>query len=53
MRISAGSVAEQLLVEFEAPNAAAAATWLRERKLIPQSLLRIDYESTDGSVHDL
>jgi len=49
-RILAGQIAEKLLVEFDAPDAEAAATWLRERKLTPQWVMRVDYESDDGNV---
>ncbi len=52
-RICAGQVAEKMLVEFDAPDADAAAVWLRERKLAPQWVMRVDYESSDGSVVDL
>ena len=52
-RILAGQVAEKLLVEFDAADAEAAATWLRERKLTPQWVVRVDYESDDGSVREI
>jgi hypothetical protein len=52
-RILAGQIAEKLLVEFDAPDAEAAAAWLRERKLTPQWVMRVDYESDDGSVREV
>lgn len=52
-RILAGQIAEQLLVEFDAPDADSAASWLRERKLIPLWVMRVDYESRDGTVLEL
>jgi hypothetical protein len=52
-RILAGQIAEKLLVEFEATNADAAEAWLRERKLTPLWLMRVDYECDDGNVKDL
>jgi hypothetical protein len=52
-RILAGQIAEKLLVEFEAANADAAEAWLRERKLTPLWLMRVDYECDDGNVKDL
>lgn len=52
-RIVAGQIGEKLLVEFDAPDADAAAAWLRARKLRPLWLLRLDYESTDGDVVEL
>jgi hypothetical protein len=52
-RILAGQIAEKLLVEFEAENADAAEAWLRERKLTPLWVMRVDYECDDGNVKDL
>jgi hypothetical protein len=52
-RILAGQIAEKLLVEFDAVDAEAAAAWLRERKLNPQWVMRVDYESDDGTVRDV
>ena len=52
-RILAGQIAEKLLVEFDADDAEAAAAWLRERKLTPQWVMRVDYESDDGSVREI
>ena len=52
-RILAGQIAEKLLVEFEAANEDAAAAWLRERRLEPLWVMRLDYESVDGMVRDL
>jgi hypothetical protein len=52
-RILAGQVAEQLLVEFDAADANAAAAWLRERKLTPLWVMRVDYCSVDGEVTEL
>jgi hypothetical protein len=52
-RISAGQVAEKMLVEFDAPNAEAAGSWLRERALTPVWVMRLDYESNDGTVLEL
>jgi hypothetical protein len=52
-RIVAGQVAEKLLVEFEASDAEAAATWLRERRLTPLWVMRVDYESDDGELREL
>lgn len=52
-RVVAGQVGEKMLVEFDADDASAATAWLAARKLTPMWVLRIDYESTDGSVVDL
>ena len=52
-RILAGQIAEKLVVEFEAPDADRAAAWLREHKLAPLWVMRVDYESDDGSVREL
>ena len=52
-RILAGQVAEKLLVEFDAADANAAAAWLRERKLTPVWVMRVDYESCGGEVTEL
>jgi hypothetical protein len=52
-RILAGQIAEQMLVEFDAPDADSAATWLRDRKLTPLWVMRVDYESSDGSLREL
>ena len=52
-RILAGQIAEQLLVEFDAPDADSAAAWLRDRRLTPLWVMRVDYESSDGSVTEL
>jgi hypothetical protein len=52
-RILAGQVAEQLLVEFDAPDAGSAAAWLRERRLTPLWVMRVDYESSDGALVEL
>ncbi len=52
-RIWAGQVAEKMLVEFDAPNADVAAVWLRERALTPLWVMRVDYESRDGTVLEL
>jgi hypothetical protein len=52
-RALAGQIGEKLLVEFEAADAAGAQGWLRDNKLTPLWLLRIDYESTDGTVREL
>ncbi len=52
-RILAGQIAEKLLVEFDAADADAAASWLRERKLTPLWVMRVDYESENGEVREL
>ena len=51
-RVVAGQIAEKLLVEFDAADADAAAVWLRDHKLLPLWLMRIDYESRDGELHE-
>jgi hypothetical protein len=53
LRIIAGQIGEKMLVEFEAPDADAAAAWLRARKLTPSWVIRLDYESTNGEVREL
>lgn len=53
MRIAAGQIAEKMLVEFEAIDHDAAQAWLRATRLNPAWLMRLDYESTDGSLHEL
>ncbi|MBV8597167.1 MAG: hypothetical protein JOZ50_13085 [Candidatus Eremiobacteraeota bacterium] len=53
VRIVAGQIGERLLVEFEARDGDAAAAWLRAHKLTPSWVLRLDYESTDGQLHEL
>jgi hypothetical protein len=52
-RVFAGQIAEKLLVEFDAADSDAAAAWLRERKLTPQWIMRVDYESDDESVREV
>ncbi len=52
-RICAGQVAEKMLVEFDAPDGDAALAWLRKNKLTPLWVMRIDYESSDGTVLEL
>ena len=52
-RIVAGQIAEKLLVEFDAADSDAAAAWLRERKLTPLWVMRVDYQSDDGEVREL
>ncbi|MDQ6780466.1 MAG: hypothetical protein M3Z37_04845 [Candidatus Eremiobacteraeota bacterium] len=52
-RIVAGQIGEKMLIEFDASSAESAQAWLAANKLIPQWLLRIDYESADGAVHAL
>ncbi len=52
-RIVAGQVAGKMLVEFEAADGDDAETWLRTRRLQPSWIMRVDYESTDGSLHEL
>jgi hypothetical protein len=52
-RAVAGQIGEKLLVEFEAADATTAQAWLSENKLAPLWLLRIDFESTDGSLNEM
>ena len=49
-RIAAGQVAEKMLVEFEAPDQTEALAWLRQNRLTPVWLMRVDFESTDGAL---
>lgn len=53
VRISAGQVAEKMLVEFEAADREAAEAWLRACKLKPLWVMRVDYESSNGSLLEL
>jgi hypothetical protein len=52
-RVIAGQIGEKLLVEFDAPDEPAASAWLATNRLRPLWLLRLDFESTDGSVRDV
>jgi len=52
-RIVAGQIGEKMLVEFEVSDADEASAWLRERKLTPVWIMRLDYESDDGSVREI
>jgi hypothetical protein len=52
-RAIAGQIGEKLLVEFDAADEPAARAWLRANKLDPLWLLRIDFESTSGSLQEL
>lgn len=52
-RIVAGQIGEKMLIEFDAASAEAAQTWLAANKLKAQWLLRIDYESDDGTLHEM
>jgi hypothetical protein len=52
-RVIAGQVGEKMLVEFDSPSEVEARAWLHTNKLVPLWLLRVDFESTDGSVTEL
>jgi hypothetical protein len=52
-RVIAGQIGEKLLVEFDAMDATAASAWLAKNRLQPLWLLRLELESTDGTVRDL
>jgi hypothetical protein len=52
-RIIAGQVGEKMLVEFDAADQTSADAWLRANKLTPLWVMRIDFESTDGTVRGL
>ena len=51
--VAAGQVAEKMLVEFDAADQVEALAWLRQNKLTPVWLVRVDYESTDGTLIEL
>ncbi|MBC5806602.1 MAG: hypothetical protein GIW96_10365 [Candidatus Eremiobacteraeota bacterium] len=53
LRVSAGQIAGKMLIEFEAESQDAARGWLAGAKLAPLWLMRVDYESRDGTVEDL
>ena len=53
LRICAGQIAGKMLVEFEAESQEVALGWLTSGKLTPLWLMRVDYQSQDGSVEDL
>ena len=52
-RIVAGQIGGIMLIEFEAVDQDAAAGWLATNKLRPTWLMRLDFESTAGSLRDL
>jgi len=52
-RVVAGQIGEKLLVEFEATDERVATAWLAANRLTPLWLLRLDFESTDGAIHDV
>ncbi len=53
LRISAGQIAGKMLIEFEAESQEAARGWLAGAKLTPLWLMRVDYQSQNGSVEDV
>ena len=52
-RVVAGQIAEKMLIEFDAGDHDSALAWLRANKLVPAWLMRVDYESRDGSLTEL
>lgn len=49
-RTSWNFVAGRMLAELEAGDQLAAEQWLEAKKMRPQWLMRIEYESTDGDL---